>query len=87
MTDLELLELLLGDREEDVGRVGVGSRSLRHLEPIFKEGVVVEELTPEGPRLLDPTGTINHRAKDVYGKTQIQQIRENLHTPFIKVEN
>ena len=53
-TDLKLLELLLGDRVEDVGGVGRGGRALRHLEPIFKARVVVQEFTPQPPRLLDP---------------------------------
>ena len=57
-TDLELLELLLGDGIKDVCRVWVGSGALGHLEPILKPGVVIEELAPEFPRLLDPTGHI-----------------------------
>lgn len=59
-TDLELLELLLGDRVKDVCGVGVGSGALGHLQPILKPRVVIEEFTPESPRLLDPTRT--HRA-------------------------
>lgn len=54
-TNLELLELLLGDGIKDVCRVRVGSGALGHLEPILKPRVVVEELAPESPRLLDPT--------------------------------
>lgn len=54
--DLELLQLLFGDGVQDVSRVWVGSRALRHLQPIFKLRVIVEELAPQSPRLLDPAG-------------------------------
>lgn len=51
---LELLELLLGAGVEDVGRVRVGCRELRCLQPVFEAREVVQELTPETPGLLDP---------------------------------
>lgn len=51
--DLELLELLLGDGVEDAGGVGVGDSVLGHLQPVLKARVVLEELAPESPRLLD----------------------------------
>lgn len=51
---LKLLELLLGAGVEDVGGVGVGGRELGCLQPVFKARVVVQELTPETPGLLNP---------------------------------
>lgn len=56
LSDLKLLELLLGDGVEDAGRVGVGGRVLGHLQPVLEARVVLQELAPQSPRLLDAAG-------------------------------
>lgn len=53
-SDLVLLELLLGAGVEDVGGVWVGCGELSCLQPVFKSRVVIQELAPETPGLLDP---------------------------------
>lgn len=52
--DLKLLELLLGVGVEDVSRVWVCCSELGGLQPVFKTRIVLQELTPETPGLLDP---------------------------------
>lgn len=53
-TDLELLQLLLGGGVEDVGGLGPGGGQLGARQPGLEGGVVVQELGPETPGLLDP---------------------------------
>lgn len=55
-TDLKFHKFFFGEREGNVCRAGVGSSSLRDLQPVLKARVVVEEFAPESPRLLDPDG-------------------------------
>lgn len=55
--DLELLELLLGVGVEDVGGVWVSCDELGALQPLLEARVVIQELAPEAPGLLDPETT------------------------------
>lgn len=52
--DLELLQLLLGAGVQDVSGVRVRCSDLGALQPVLETRVVLQELTPETPRLLDP---------------------------------
>ena len=54
LADLKLLELLLGAGVEDLGGGRVGSRALRRPQPGLEARVVVHELTPQAPGLLNP---------------------------------
>lgn len=57
LTDLEPLQLLFGAGVEDVGGLGLGGGPLGAPQPVFKARLVVQELGPETPRLLDPGDT------------------------------